>query len=175
MQISASHPQAEEANMTMLTSNQVLRDSVMRELDRDPLLDAGRIGVTAREGSIVLSGDAASYPEKDAALRAAERVYGVRAVADSILVKLPGERFRDDEDIADEVISLLHWNTVIPDSVQAEVRDGNVILRGEVAAADQREEAEGTVRCLAGVHDVTNEITLRSSGPADPAETHHSA
>jgi osmotically-inducible protein OsmY len=59
-------------------------------------------------------------------------VYGVKAVADEIKVKLPTSSVRDDADIAEEIARELQWNTLVPDTVTAEVRNGMVTLRGEV-------------------------------------------
>ena len=43
-----------------------------------------------------------------------------------------------------------------------EARNGNVILKGEVATDIQREEAERAVRELPGVWNVVNEVTIRA-------------
>jgi osmotically-inducible protein OsmY len=142
-----------------------MRDTVVRELEWDPRLDADRIGVSAKDGAIVLTGHVPAYFEKQAAVRAAERVYGVRAVADEIEVKLPGSSVRDDADIAEEIARLVRWSTVLPGAVKAEVSKGHVTLRGEVAWGYQRQEAERAIRHLAGVHGVTNRITVKPHLP----------
>ena len=49
-----------------------LRDAVADELAWDPKIDDSRIRVAARDGAISLSGAVTSYPQKWAAVRAAE-------------------------------------------------------------------------------------------------------
>jgi hypothetical protein len=77
-----------------------LQQQVMDELAWEPSVDAAEIGASVDSGVVMLSGTVRSFPEKWAAERAAERVKGVRAVADEIVVKLPGTFQRDDADIA---------------------------------------------------------------------------
>ena len=74
------------------------RDTVLRQLTWDPEVNAEAIGVSAREGAVVLTGFIDSYAGKLAAERAAKRVRGVRAVANDIQVRL--RLARTDEDIA---------------------------------------------------------------------------
>lgn len=158
--------------MKKVPGDTAMRDTVMRELEWDPRLDAGRIGVSAKDGAVVLSGHVAGYSEKRAAVNAAERVYGVRAVADEIEVKLPGASVRDDEDVAEEIARRVRWSTVVLDSVQAEVRHGHVTLRGAVEWRYQRNEAERAIQYLAGVQGVTNMITVKPQLP-EVADVEH--
>jgi osmotically-inducible protein OsmY len=151
--------------MKTVTSDKTMRDTVVRELDWDPMLDADRIGVSAKDGAIVLSGHVPAYPDKWAAVRAAERVYGVRAVADEIEVKLSGSSVRDDADIAEEITRVMSWSAAVPSAVKAEARKGHVTLRGEVEWGYQRNEAKRAIRYLGGVRDVTNLITIKPHAP----------
>lgn len=52
------------------------------------------------------------------------------------------------------------WKAEIPDSVQAQVRGGRVILHGDVESASQRDTAESAVRQLTGVRVVDNLIRV---------------
>ena len=73
-----------------------LKDDVIEELRWDPQIsDADAIGVGVKDGAVILSGHVPSYAEKLAAAQAAERVNGVRAVANDLKVELPGAP-RDD-------------------------------------------------------------------------------
>jgi hypothetical protein len=72
----------------------------MAELRCDPGLDAAGIGVTAKDGVITLAGTVDTYPQKFAAERAVERVADVWAIADELMVVLPGMHYRDDTDVA---------------------------------------------------------------------------
>ena len=61
---------------------------------------------------------------------AAERVYGVRTVADEITVELPEANVVGDAAIAETIARQLEWNTLVPETVEADVHDGFVTLRG---------------------------------------------
>ena len=73
---------------TLNANDQRLRDSVMRQLAWDPEFDASVVGVSARDGVATLTGYVDTYVAKLAAERAARRVYGVKAVANELDVKL---------------------------------------------------------------------------------------
>jgi len=148
--------------MTLLVSDKMLRDAVVEELERDPEVVAKHISVTAIDGAIALGGHVMAYHEKHVAVRAAERVDGVRAVADDIEVREPSLHDRADDEIAEEIAHLRSWGTLIPDSVAAQVRDGRVILHGLVASASERDSAESAVGQLTGVNGVANLLEVRA-------------
>ncbi|MGD1058744.1 MAG: BON domain-containing protein [Solirubrobacteraceae bacterium] len=120
-----------ENDMKTASSDKTIRDAVIRELEWDPRVHTDHIGVSAGDGAVVLSGHVPSYSDRWEAIRAAERVYGVRAVADEIEIKLGQSSVRNDEDIAEDVARHMHVNTAIPAGVKADVIKGHVILRGD--------------------------------------------
>jgi len=124
-----------------------LQQDVMNELKWESTLKAADIGVTVKDGVVTLSGYVDSYVKKLVAERAAARVFGVRAVAESIQVRLPGYLKRSDEDIAGIVANVLEWNVLVPyDRVKVHVQDGVVTLSGEVDWGYQKYAAEEAVR-----------------------------
>ena len=143
-------------------SDKILRDAVVTELERDPEVVAKHVSVTAIDGAITLGGHVMSIHEKHVAVRAAERVDAVRAVADDIEVREPSLHERADDEIAEEVAHLRGAAGPIPDSVGVQVRDARVILHGEVESASQRDAAEDAVRHLTGVRVVDNLIKVHS-------------
>ncbi len=147
--------------MKTTSSDKTTRDAVIRELEWDPRVHTDHIGVAASDGAVVLSGHVPSYSDRWAAVRAAERVYGVRAVADELEIKLAQSSVRDDEDIAEDIARHMHVNTAIPTGVKADVINGHVTLRGDVRWVYERDEAERAIRYLAGVHNVSNTITVK--------------
>lgn len=151
-------------------SDQFIEDAVIRELERDPQVGAAHIGVSAYDGAIALTGQVAAYPEKLAVVQAAERVHGVRAIADEIQVKLPGSSHEDDAAIAEHIARQMHWNVVVPDTVTAEVSHGHVTLRGTVQSTYQQHAAESPVQLVRGVCSVTNLITTEPGGTLSPGE-----
>jgi osmotically-inducible protein OsmY len=141
--------------------DKTLQAAVLEELKWDPEVDEAHVGVSVKNGAVTLTGHVWSYAEKYAAVRAAERVYGVRAVADEIEVKLPESSLRDDTDIAEAIATTMRWSTVVPETVDVEVRNGYVTLRGDVEWSFQREAAERAVRDVVGVKGVVNLISVK--------------
>jgi osmotically-inducible protein OsmY len=135
-----------------------VRDAVLHQLEWDPQVDASAIGVTAKSGTITLTGYINSYSGKLAAERAAKRVRGVRSVANDINVRLKLER--GDADIAADVTKALELGSTIPDGLQATVHRGYVTLTGTVDWMYQKHDAERAVRHVRGVHNVMNRIAL---------------
>jgi osmotically-inducible protein OsmY len=124
--------------------------------------------VAVKDGAVTLTGHTSTYGEKLAAARAAERVYGVKAVANDIKVKLSGDP-RDDSDIAQAIAHVLENNTRIPEGkVRARVQAGWVTLDGEVEWDYQRREVERMVRNVRGVVGITNIIVVKPR--VSPAE-----
>ena len=146
-----------------------LKDDVLEELRWDPQVsDADAIGVGVKDGAVILSGHVPSYAEKLAAAQAAERVNGVKAVANDLRVERPGAP-RDDVDIAEAIAHVLEWNVQVPeDRVHATVEHGWVTLEGNVDHDHQRREVERMARHVRGVTGLLNNITVRP--PADPAQ-----
>ena len=146
-----------------------LKDDVLEELRWDPQIsDADAIGVGVKDGAVILSGHVPSYAEKLAAAQAAERVNGVKAVANDLKVERPGTP-RDDVDIAKAIAHVLEWNVQVPeDRVHATVEHGWVTLEGNVDHDHQRREVERMARRVRGVTGLLNNITVRP--PANPAQ-----
>ena len=146
-----------------MPSNADVQRDVTSELRWDPLTRDYEIAVAAKDGVVTLGGTVPSYPAKYAALRAAERVTGVKSVADDIGVVLSISDSRSDTDIAHQVVNALRWNTLVPDErLKSRVQDGWITLEGEVASDFERRAAYKAVRNLQGVKGVTNLITLKS-------------
>ena len=139
-----------------------LQQDVMNELKWEPIVRAVEIGVAVKDGVVTLSGYVDSYVKKWAAERAAARVFGVRAVAEEIQVRLPGSLKRSDEDLAGAVANVLEWNVLVPhDRVKVQVQDGLVTLSGEVDWWYQKNAAEEAVRYLMGVVLFNNQIKIK--------------
>ena len=146
--------------MKPIVSDTHLRDVVENELERDPEIVATHVSVRAIDGAITLGGHVMSVHEKHEAVRAAERIAAVRAVADDIQVRPPSLHERADDEIAEEIAHLRSWRSQLPDSVAAQVRDARVILHGQVESASARDAAESAVRHLTGVRVVDNLIRV---------------
>ena len=139
-----------------------LKRNVDDALTWEPSFDAADIGVSVDNGVVALRGDIASYAAKSAAERVALGVYGVKAVANDLNVRLIGEYQRTDSDIAQAAVNALQWNTVVPASrVSVTVGKGWITLKGNLDWQYQKDAAARAVRDLTGVLGVNNNIVVQ--------------
>ena len=129
-----------------------LRQDILDELEFEPSVNAAHIGVAVEKGVATLTGHVSSYAEKVAAEHAAQRVKGVRGIAEEIEVRYPDAKKTADDEIAKRALSIIGWDTTIPDDrLMVKVQNGWITLSGEVAWNYQRSGAEDAVRKLSGV------------------------
>ena len=138
-----------------------IREDVVRELHWDPrITSASDIAVAAKDGVVTLSGFVPTYWDKEAAEKAAKRVYGVKGVANDIAVKPLWQR--TDPEIARDAVQELQSHVTIPaDRIKVTVKDGWVSLEGTVDWEFQRILAKSAVKKLKGVTGVTNKIEIK--------------
>jgi osmotically-inducible protein OsmY len=148
---------------TMVKTDAQLQRDVIDELRWDPSVGNAEIGVAAKNGVVTLSGQIDTFAKKFAAVRAAERVAGVRALAEEMKVVIAPTHTRSDTDIAHAVATTLKWDVQVPDEkVKARVEEGWVWLEGEVTWQYQSVAAERVVHNLTGVRGVTNLLKVMS-------------
>ncbi len=146
-----------------------LRRHVESALEWEPSVDAADIGVSVDAGVVTLRGDVGSFAARATAERVTLRVYGVKAVANELTVRLVTGFERNDTDIAQAAVTALKWNAVIPQNrVTVTVANGWLTLNGTLDWQYQKEGASRAVRYLVGVKGVTNSITVKPHvQPAD--------
>ena len=110
---------------------------------------------------MTLNGTVPTYAEKWAAERTAQRVEGVKNIAEEITIKLTGLHAKTDAEIAAIAATSLKAHVWVPTDIQATVEKGWVTLKGHVNWDFQQRAATDSVRFLAGVKGVTNSITLK--------------
>ena len=143
------------------TDEEIQRD-VIAELRWDARVKPNEIGVQVKGGVVTLTGWVDSYMKKWAAEEAAHRVKGVKAVANDVEVRLPGDSQRTDADIAAAVAQALESDASMRlEKVDVTVAKGWVTLQGEVEWQYQKEDAERVVRRITGVKGVTNLIAVK--------------
>ncbi len=141
-----------------------IKTDVLSELKYDPSLKVTEIGVLVADGIVTLTGYTTSFNEKLAAVHAVKRVAGVLAIADDIELKIPDANHRTDGEIAAATAHQIAWSTTIPaGTVEITIRNGWVILEGEVEWWYQKNAAEVAVRHLSGVRGVSNSISIKST------------
>ena len=139
-----------------------IKTDVLSELKYDPSLKVTEIGVLVTDGIVTLNGYATSFDEKLAAVHAVKRVAGVVAIADDIELHIPDANHRTDGEIAAAAAHKIAWATTIPTgNVQITVRNGWIILEGEVEWWYQKNAAETVMRSISGVHGVSSSISIK--------------
>lgn len=153
----------------MKDTDNLLRDAVVTALEHDVNIDRTHVGVLANNGAVTLVGFVRTPLQKRAVIRAAGRVPGIAAIADELEVRPPGGRARTDVEIAEDIARWREW-AMLPPTVTATVREGDVTLHGDVVSQQQRHEAERVFGKVHGVHSVKNALKVRANPVADAQE-----
>ena len=148
-------------NFFSKTDSQIQQD-VINEIKWDPSITSTEVSVTANNGIVTLRGSVPHYFEKSKAEDAAQRVGGVRAVADELDVNLMGSFNRSDSQIAESALSALQWSYSVPGDIKVTVEKGWITLDGETEWDYQRNAAKNAVSQLLGVCGVTNNISIKT-------------
>lgn len=155
---------------TTTRPDEYIQQDILTELTWDARVQPNEIGVAVRNGVVVLTGWVESFAKRWAAERAAQRVRGVRAIANDIEVRLPATADRTDCDIAAAVRRALDWDALVTaERIEVSVSRGAVTLRGEVEWEYQKREAERVVHRLTGVRSVTNLLVVRPRRRPEPS------
>ncbi len=155
----------------IIPSDAEIQRNVLDELDWDPQVEAPDIGVEVDDGVVTVGGTVASHAIKVAAEHAAQRVHGVRAVANDIVVRLIGTGEPNDTDVALAIADRFEWSDVIPEEqLRITVENGVVTLRGAVGWRYEAVEAVQLARSIRGVIDVVNEIAVVPPSVTDETE-----
>ncbi|WP_433344506.1 BON domain-containing protein [Micromonospora sp. CA-111912] len=143
------------------TDPEIHRD-VLAELDWDPQVPPTVVGVAVLHGVVTLTGSVDSYAHRWAAVRCAQRIRGVRAVADDIEVRPSDVPGQTDTELALAAGRALEWDSFVPaERLDVTAANGWLILRGEAEFGWQRRTAERELRRLRGVRGVTNLVEVR--------------
>lgn len=113
------------------TVNKDLRDRVERQLEFQPEVTSTDIGVAAADGIVTLSGSVGSYSEKLAAEKAAKHTFGVKGVANDIVVT-PLFESSDSEIASTAVAALASRNNIPSKEIKVTVKDKLIYLEGKV-------------------------------------------
>lgn len=153
----------------------------------EPDIKARTIDVSTVNGVVTLSGEVASSAERERASDIAARVAGVRDVQNRLTVtgedEPAGTSGREPAGTSgqrvpgsDEIERVTHSDPVIlsqikakyavdPDisavSVDVDVDEGVVTLRGDVSSAEAKQRAESLARAVPGVKSVKNELKVK--------------
>jgi osmotically-inducible protein OsmY len=151
------------------TDAEVEKD-VRNELKWDPSISAADVATTATDGIVTLRGNVPHYFDKMSCANAAQRVGGVRAVANELEVKLLSEYTRSDEDLATAARSALDWGYLVPSGVRVTVEKGWITLTGNAEWDFERSAARDAVSSLMGVCGVTNNMSVKPATKVQASE-----
>jgi osmotically-inducible protein OsmY len=149
-----------------------LQESVVKALDWESSVNAAQIGVTVQQGIVTLTGRVGALREKWIAEKTARHVWGVRGIANELIVAPDGADVRSDTAIATAAANTIDWHSAIPPNVvQVTVRDGWVTLTGAVPWQYQKAAAEKAIEHLHGVKGVSNSIVVKA--PVTAVDVRH--
>jgi osmotically-inducible protein OsmY len=138
-----------------------IQKNVQEELKWEPSINASEIGVAVSNGIVTLTGYVDTFSKRKIAKNAAQRVVGVKAVAEDIVVKLLSSSKKTDTDIAQAVVNALKWHASVQENrIKVTVESGWVTLEGTVNWAFEKEATKLAIENLMGVIGVSNLITI---------------
>jgi osmotically-inducible protein OsmY len=147
-----------------------LQHRVLEGLESEPLVRSAEIGVAVNDGVVTLSGIVDTYLQQRAAGRGAQRVGGVRAVANDLQVRVTPGSDLTDTGIAQAAARKLEPLNTPDERVRVTVREGWITLEGKVENDDEKTAAIGTVHALPGVNGVTSRLEVTTG--LSPAEVY---
>jgi len=156
--------------MTPMKSDASIQHEFVTHLNAEPSVDAARVAAWVHSGVLSLCGHIETTEQKEAIVRLAFRIEGVRAVAVGLVVTPDKDRARDDSDIALGVAGRFAWNDWIPaESIAVRVEKGWVTVTGEVEREYQCANLSEIVRAVEGVAGVTCNIALKPAAASQDA------
>jgi osmotically-inducible protein OsmY len=145
-----------------------IQHAVTEELTWDTRLVDIDVVAEVTDGVVTLRGSVDSWAKRLAAQEAAHRVAGVLDVANELQVTPVHVRQPSDTEIAVAIRSALEWDAFVPsERIRSSVSEGWVTLEGDVENYAEREEAERSLKNLAGVRGITNSIVVVGSADSE--------
>ena len=135
-----------------------IRSDIVAALKLEPVTEAHDVAVDVNGGNVTLRGIVQSAQERDVAERVAAAIPGVRAVRNGVAIQYATAR--TDADIEADVRSRLRWDArVDARGVQVIVRNGNVVLSGDIGSVAERVVAVNDA-WVNGVRIVTDRLRV---------------
>jgi osmotically-inducible protein OsmY len=144
-------------NQDTRRSDTAIAEAAANALAWDAAVPARAIQVTLREGWVTLTGNVEWRYQRDAAEYTVRRLYGVKGVTNSIVVK-PRVRTADVKARIEDAFK--RSAEVDARHVQVEARDGQIVLTGTVRSLSERKEAERAAWSAPGVTLVDDRIAV---------------
>jgi osmotically-inducible protein OsmY len=146
-----------------MKTNEELQKDVQDAIKWEPLLHAAEIGVSVKDGVVILTGTVDNYYKKTEAENAAKKVGGVKAVVEKIDIQDTRHFIKNDIDIATDLVKTFSDNMFLPNNnITLKVENGWVTLEGQLGWNYQKEMARRAANQLLGVKGVINNISIQS-------------
>ena len=147
-----------------MSNDDIIIGEIHAALERHPGIPRpAEVAVSSREGTVTLRGSVGSFHQRQAAVKVARSVVGVRDVEDELSVD-PRDRTEDDELRGLALQALMSNGRVPADRIEATVANGWLTLNGEVKHQSQSDAAFDAVRRLPGIGGITNRIVVITAG-----------
>lgn len=145
-----------------MTDSARIEADLLAALNADPRIPApDEIAVKAIDGAVSLRGTVGSFAQRRAATSDAHNIAGVYDVGDELQVRLLDAYQREDAEIRGVALQMLMWDVELPsESIDVQVTDGWITLKGDVDEQFQSDAAFDHVAGLDGVTGVTNTIKV---------------
>ncbi|MHB9155357.1 MAG: BON domain-containing protein [Endomicrobiales bacterium] len=137
-------------------------------LSADPRVTFELIDVRSASGNVTLSGSVRSLPAKAQALAAAGTIRGVRAVAESLVVRVTE---RPDTELREDVKATLANDPAARRcDIKVNAKGGIVVLAGKAPSWQAKELVTSLSRSVRGVRDVINDCYVEKAAPRQDRE-----
>ncbi|MDR4493493.1 MAG: BON domain-containing protein [Nitrospirales bacterium] len=144
-----------------------LNDALIAVAIKDQLARVGRksfdaINVSVKDGMATLTGTADSLWTRQRASELSQLIRGVRGVIDRVSVGPVGAI--DDKVITQHLEYLFHNDPVVdPADIYLDVKQGLVVLKGNVPSRQVKDTADNLAKMVKGVREVRNALTVRAT------------
>jgi osmotically-inducible protein OsmY len=140
-------------------SDSAIAEAAANALEWDSAVPDSAVKVTVRNGWVTLTGTVAHQFEKSAAELSVQRLYGVKRVANSIVVK-PCVRA---DDVKAKIEEALKRSAVIDaQQITVEAHDAAVVLTGTVRSLAERDDAERAAWAAPGMTKVDARLVIEA-------------
>ena len=138
-------------------SDPAIAEVAANALEWDSAVPDGAVKVTVRNGWVTLTGTVSLRLEKSAAELAVRRLYGVKGVANAIVV----QPHVSAGDVKAQIEDALTRSAVIDSQrISVEARNGEVVLTGAVRSVAERDDAERAAWAAPGVTKVIDRLVV---------------
>lgn len=147
-----------EVKLATERTDEDIAEAVVRALEWDAFLPAGKVKPTVSKGWVTLEGSVEWQYQREEAERVIRRISGVKGITNLITVR-PST---SPSDLKKKIEEALVRNAQIDaGKIQVEVQGSKAILRGSVRSWAEKQEAERIAWSAPGISEVQNLITVQ--------------